>query len=117
MNRVFYNALLAAAFALSKGAIAQQMVDPTQPQDFIPTTAANSEASGGATAIIISAVFINGERKTAVINGDTVTEGQTWQGNKVKKVHKGGVVLVMQGRETELFINQHSIKKDASNDF
>lgn len=117
MNKAINFYLLVPGILLSFSAGSQQMVDPTQPQNFTPAASSNNDAANGTAAILVTAVFIHGERKTAVINGDTVSEGQNWQGNKVKKVHKGGVVLVKQGRETELFINQYSIKKDASNDF
>lgn len=117
MSKVILSALMLIGTTVIWDLQAQQMVDPTRPQNFkLDSVQSNDNARNGG-AITVSAVFIFGERKTAVINGDTVIEGQSWQGNKVKKVHEGGVVLVVQGRETELLINQHSIKKDASNDF
>lgn len=99
-------------------ASAQQLFDPTKPQGFIAGTGLSTDSADTAdSAIIVSAVFIKNGSKSAVINGESVAEGQSWKGNRVKTIHKNGVVLDIQGRETELFINQYSIKKDASNDF
>ncbi|GAA0856530.1 hypothetical protein [Aliiglaciecola litoralis] len=97
---------------------AQQLVDPTQPQGFTAGTSVKSDSTDTSNStIVVSAVFIKGASKLAVLNGESVAEGQNWKGNTVKMIHKNGVVLVTQGRETELFINQNSIKKDASNDY
>jgi hypothetical protein len=96
----------------------QQLIDPTQPQGFMSGAKGSEIATDNSNApLVVSAVFIKDGSKLAVINGESVAEGQSWKGNKVKSIHKNGVVLIVQGRETELNINQFSIKKDASNDF
>ena len=96
----------------------QTLIDPTMPQDFIGGANGNEKSTDNTKVpFVVSAVFIKDGSKLAVINGDSVAEGQSWKGNKVKSIHKNGVVLIVQGRETELNINQFSIKKDVSNDF
>ncbi|MDC0601475.1 MSHA biogenesis protein MshK [Aliiglaciecola sp.] len=109
--------VLITTFMLGQPAFAQQPVDPTRPQGFIASASGSESSSVVTSALVVSAVFIKENSKSAVINGDSVTEGQDWKGNKVKKIHKNGVVLIVQGRETELFVNPFSIKKDATNDF
>ncbi|GAC13791.1 hypothetical protein [Aliiglaciecola lipolytica] len=105
---------LVASFAIG----AQQPVDPTKPKGVGILGLGKTElGETGAAPIVLSAVFIKNTSKIAVINGESVLEGQSWKGNQVKKIHKDGVVLVVDGRETELLLNQYSIKKDASNDF
>ncbi|MEP4891238.1 MAG: hypothetical protein ABJV04_14520 [Aliiglaciecola sp.] len=96
---------------------AKQLIDPTKPKGAGLLTLKSSEGEDGPAPIILTAVFIKANSKVAVINGESVAEGQTWRGNQVKKINKDGVVLVVDGRETDLLLNQHSIKKDASNDF
>lgn len=110
--------ILIVSLLFSQMALGQKMIDPTKPQGFIAGSAAGEQAGSTiGSSLIVSAVFIKGDSKRAVINGDSVIEGQNWKGNTVKKIHKSGVVLIVQGRETELFVNQFSIKKDATNDF
>lgn len=110
--------VLFVSLFFSQVAFAQKMVDPTKPQGFIAGAATGEQAGSTiGSSLVVSAVFIKGDSKRAVINGDSVIEGQSWKGNTVKKIHKNGVVLIVQGRETELFVNQFSIKKDATNDF
>ncbi|WJG09702.1 hypothetical protein [Aliiglaciecola sp. LCG003] len=113
MRKVFF-VLLYLGLSQAGG---QQLSDPTQPKGFIAGNSAAGKESGSSSIIAVSAVIIKSTGNHAVLNGDTVAEGQRWHGYIVEKVHDKGVVLSAQGRETELFINQFSIKKDASNDF
>ncbi|GAA6184463.1 hypothetical protein [Aliiglaciecola sp. NS0011-25] len=104
---------LLLSFALG----AQQLIDPTKPKGAGLLTTKSNEDENGPAPIVLTAVFIKSNSKVAVINGESVLEGQSWRGNQVKKINKDGVVLIVDGRETDLLLNQYSIKKDASNDF
>ncbi|GAB2681259.1 hypothetical protein [Aliiglaciecola aliphaticivorans] len=96
---------------------AKQLVDPTKPKGVGLLAAKSGKDEGGPAPILLTAVFIKANSRVAVINGESVAEGESWRGNQVKKINKDGVVLIVDGRETDLLLNQYSIKKDASNDF
>jgi hypothetical protein len=94
--------------------------DPTR-----PPVSANQEAAGDSSAETpqtvnqarLMAVFIKPAGRSAVINNDTVVEGQTWNGMQVLKIHPRRVVLKSESGTQELVLNDIIIKRDAQNEF
>lgn len=96
----------------------QHLPDPTQPQSSTQLNSAENKIIDGFPKIEVSAVFINGTRKHAIVNGQTLSEGQQWQGFKLLQVTSLGVVLAnQQGPKTFLIDNNINIKKDLENGF
>ena len=95
---------------------ALELLDPTRPQNY-------NALSNGVTKdnvesnIKLSAIFIKSKGKYAVVNGEMVVEGQSWNGYEITRVHANGIILKNQDGEKEVLVNNNSIKKDASNDF
>lgn len=85
--------LLVAALALSTVAQAE-LRDPTRPSYGLP--AGNSTESP--SALRVSAVFISGERRIAVINGQRLRVGETIAGATVTAIDKNNVSFVRSGR-------------------
>ena len=115
MIRVLLVALLVACVCQSH---AQQLVDPTKPK-IIPnqSESADGEQIDGFPQVKVSAIFINQEKRHAILNGQSVNEGDRWKGMLLAKVHQNGIVLVNnENVEKEFTINQN-VKKDASHDF
>lgn len=84
------NALLALLLAagLCQAATNQPMRDPTQPLSF----SINSKPSGP----VLQSVLISSSRKVAIINGESLREGDTLAGLKntsVQKIEANQVVL------------------------
>jgi len=96
---------------------AKELVDPTKPKNFAIQSADGDVDASNSSSIKLSAVFIKSKSKYAVINGQTVAEGQSWNGYELTRVHAGGIVLKNQDGEKAVLVNNNSIKKDASNDF
>lgn len=96
---------------------AKELVDPTKPKNFAVQSTDDTTETPSSNSIKLSAVFIKSKGKYAIINGQTVAEGQSWNGFELTRVHAGGIVLKNQDGEKAVLVNYNSIKKDASNDF
>ncbi len=98
---------------------AQQLVDPTRPKT--QSAIAQSENGLGADGfpkVNLSAIFINENNKHAVMNGQSIAEGEQWKGFRVAQVHHDGVILMnKEKKKKEFLINNNNVKKDASDDF
>ena len=93
--------------------------DPTKPVN-VPAKGETDDQGNDADGfprVKIEAVFLQGESKTAVINGQTVQEGQSWKGFNLLKVHANGVVLADAEKQKEFLINNYNFLKDATDDF
>lgn len=95
---------------------AQQSVDPTR-----PATAAGASVTGSSVSSIqVSAVFLSENHARAIINGKSVEKGQRFGSYTLVDVTSDGVVVRTddaRGQSKVILINNHSIKKDVSNDF
>jgi hypothetical protein len=103
---------------LTLDVLAQNKVlpDPTKPPivpgDEVVVTE-DGEVSG---AVKLSAIFIQPSSRSAIINNDTVVEGQTWNGMEVVAIHPRKVVLKNESGIQELVLNDIIIKRDAKNE-
>lgn len=107
---------MAILLVMSMGLYAQQLVDPTRPLTKAARTS-DGMSQDGFPNLILSAVFINGDSKHAILNGQSVAEGQNWNGFQLVKVLQGSIVLSNKQQKKEFFINKNKFKKDASHDF
>lgn len=94
---------------------AQQLVDPTRPVSAQMATP-DSQARAPST-IQLKAVFSKGASKYAIINGETVTEGQQIAGFTVVLIAPNRVVLLGSDGRQEFFVNNTHFKKDINNGF
>lgn len=115
--RKFVHLLLIVGITLSAQIAASELVDPTRPKSFSSGSVGPNSDIPNSNVLKLSAVFIKSTGKYAVINGETVAEGQSWNGYELTRVHAGGIVLKNQDGEKVVQVNNFSIKKDASNDF
>ena len=110
---------LATAVLFTGLANGQVLNDPTR-----PLKGAGAKGSDGTTVdengfpgINVSAVFINGRNKHAILDGQDVKEGQNWRGMTLIQVHQEGVILANQQGRREYLITNNNIKKDSVNEF
>ena len=98
---------------------AETLRDPTQPMNNKGTSGSNGEGltADGFPMVKIEAVFLQGESKRAVINGQTLVEGQNWKGFSLLEIHPNGVILSNTQRQKEFLINNNNFLKDTTDDF
>lgn len=112
-------ALMLIVLIVVSGTNAQELVDPTRPKSqSAKAQTENGLGADGFPNVNLSAVFINNKNKHAVMNGQSIAEGEQWKGFQVTKVHRNGVILMnKENKKKEFLINNNNVKKDASNDF
>ncbi|MFT6896126.1 MAG: MSHA biogenesis protein MshK [Paraglaciecola sp.] len=93
----------------------QQRVDPTRPVQ--PQISAPDTEARASSIIELKAVFSKGVSKYAIINGETVTEGQQIAGFTVVLIAANRVVLLGSEGRQEFFVNNTHFKKDVNNGF
>ncbi|MDN4501930.1 hypothetical protein QX776_05930 [Alteromonadaceae bacterium BrNp21-10] len=102
----------------SVGVQAQTLSDPTRPLTFDGDTT-NTQPQGrqadGFPAISVSAIFISPSSKYAIINGNTLFEGQGWSNVLVTKITLNTVTLAIEDVVKTFEIQPTTIKKDVSN--
>ncbi len=97
--------------AISAGAGAQILPDPTRPPDeiFIPANLQSRSDSG------LQSVIISPTRHTAIINGQTVEQGEMLGNARLVEVNESYVVLrSAEGRQVLSMFNGVEIKKAGS---
>lgn len=107
-------AVFSMTLAFTSVATGQVLVDPTRPFDAAPSTSARGEI---ADTLILSAIFINGDHKHAIINGMNVKEGQDVAGKTLISISKGRVILRGAKGSQELYVNHSQFIKDANDGF
>lgn len=72
---------------------ADEMLDPTKPEDAVlPYLAGNAEL-GGVEALHLSGVQLNGKHSVAIVNNTVLRLGQAFQGYTVKAISRTRVLL------------------------
>ncbi|MDZ7642972.1 MAG: general secretion pathway protein GspB [Woeseiaceae bacterium] len=79
--------LLVTGMALAATGMAAELRDPTRPGGADPV----ADSSEPSAAIRVSAVFISGERRVAVINGQRLRIGDTIAGATVRSIDRNSV--------------------------
>lgn len=87
--------VLLAALGTGHALGTENLPDPTRPATF----GAASPAAVKAPSYSVSSVVIGSDRRLAVVNGQTVSEGDRVDGARVVAVLAGGVRLQRGGRE------------------
>ncbi|ABG38701.1 hypothetical protein Patl_0169 [Paraglaciecola sp. T6c] len=113
-NLNFMLGIFVVTLVFTSAAFAQVLVDPTRPFDATPSTSARGEI---ADTLILSAIFINGDHKHAIINGMNVKEGQDVAGKTLISISKGRVILRGAKGSQELYVNHSQFIKDANDGF
>lgn len=103
--------------AESAGAQNRVLPDPTKPPVVVGEEVVMSDDGQISGAVKLSAIFIRPSNRSAVINNDTVVEGQIWNGMEVVAIHPEKVVLKNESGTQELILNDVIIKRDAQNEF
>ncbi|MFN2360268.1 MAG: hypothetical protein ABR522_04205 [Marinobacter sp.] len=85
--------LLIAILALA-APTAVALQDPTRPDGY----GAAAQAQVPEKELTLASIFIGNDRRVAVIDGEARTEGQTFEGVRVRRIHPDRVELVDQGR-------------------
>jgi MSHA biogenesis protein MshK len=92
--------LVAVALCAALGAHAQSLQDPTRPPPLGPATADGAQAAGPQLQSVLIARQPGG-RHVAVIDGDTVRQGELWRGARVARIAATEVELV-RGKERQV---------------
>lgn len=98
---------------------AQELTDPTQPRNAVLSPATTGHT--GKDGLTLQAVFIGTQERYAIINGQTLNQGDSINGFELVAVTATTVTMrdTIQGSEkqTTLMLNNSAIKKDRSHDF
>lgn len=79
---------LLACLLLAAAPTAAELVDPMRPSYALP---ADTPSAAPASALAVSAVFISGDRRVAVVNGQRVRIGETVGGAVVSRIERDRV--------------------------
>lgn len=110
--------LLVVLCILAVSANAQNLQDPTKPLvNSNLQTGASSQKDNGSQGFELTAIMIREQHKQAIINGQSVEEGQILQDYQVISISQHKVVLSGVDGEQSLVINKNNVKKDINNDF
>lgn len=90
----------------------ERLPDPTRP----PGLGAPSRTIAKVPTYTVSSVVIGAQRRLAVVNGETVAEGDRVDGARVLAVLAAGVRLERNGREFTVDLLPRDFKKRADND-
>lgn len=91
---------------------AQGLTDPTRPQNVSKQMDEPQQ-----NALSLTAIFISGNGKHAIINGKSYREGQVISGFEVLLISSNKVELSGPEGKQSLFVNNNNFKKDAHNGF
>lgn len=113
MSRFFVVALaLCASLSYAQDDNVQQERDPTRPLGY--QSASGKGGVAKAAQLRLSSVLISAQRKLAIINGQSLREGQSIPGSNATlvSIHPQGVWVQESGRRWELRLAPSVIKKN-----
>jgi MSHA biogenesis protein MshK len=90
---IFLLVLLALVAALNAAGAAELLRDPTRPTNEVPA----ARTAPATSSLRVSAVFISGERRVAIVNGQRVREGEVISGATVSKIEADKVSFTRKG--------------------
>lgn len=107
---------------LTESAIAQVLPDPTQPANRPTAGSGKDKTLDGFPAVSLQAIFNRDQRTYAIVNGETLAVGDSFEDFAVVAITDAGITLSGKVRgntvQREFLIDNNSdIKKDSSNDF
>jgi len=91
---------------------AAALTDPTRPPQLSPTTV--QKRSMQQSEYRLSSIRIRSGSKTAIINGQNVTEGQSVGEAVIRKIEPDRVILSLNGVRREVPLFAHTLKKQYS---
>ncbi|KXI30102.1 hypothetical protein [Paraglaciecola hydrolytica] len=108
-----YYRYLLLLLLLSAPLSVQGKTDPTRPQNYTKNMLSEEQNN----ELSLSAIFVTGNTKQAIINGLSYGEGQSVYAYKVVSISANKVELSGPQGKQLLFINNNNVKKDAKNGF
>ena len=106
---------IAILLAICAQVSAQQQVDPTRPA---PQQLSTPQSQMVASSTIrLEAIFSTGISKYAIINGQTVSQGQTIAGFTLVAISQNRIVMSDNDTRQEFFVNNTNFKKDTNHGF
>lgn len=101
--------LLGALLGSTGAATALEMVDPMQPPP-APPSVQEEEPAAARAAWRVRAIKIEAHRRSAMINGRMVVEGEEIDGARVLEIKPRTVVIEIGNETTSLSLLKHEIK-------
>lgn len=114
VRRVWLGMTMMALLSTTNVVVGKDLRDPTQPSNYISPDA--KPGSTEKTEVKVSAIFISGDQKSAVVNGKIVKEGDDLLGAKITSITPTMIVLENERGKMELKIVTASVLKDVKND-
>jgi hypothetical protein len=90
-------------------------LDPTKPDNIFDSRLVNTQLSENEkdnTNLTLTAIFINKDRRIAVINGVLLKEGESIAGKKVQEISESKVKLLEKKEILELKLPSYSIREE-----
>ena len=113
MNRIFY--ILVIVFTLYQSSVSAvaELPDPTRPADYfiVPEVIEVYELPAELIDWYVTAIRINGNDRSAIINGQLVKEGQTIGPAKVLEIKPVSVVLDYEDRQVVVRLYNNVVEK------
>lgn len=113
MSRVFvFFLVLCTSLSYAQNETTKPERDPTRPLGYQSVSGKGGKAK--AAALRLSSVLISAQRKLAIINGQSLREGQSIPGSNAMlvSIHTQGVWVEESGRRWELRLAPSVIKKN-----
>jgi hypothetical protein len=110
-RRLRASLLLLGTCAAALPGVANTMVDPTRPAEYLTETVIDQGA--GEIEWRLSAIRIVGGRGTAVLNGALVRAGDKLGKAQVVEINPGAVVLDQEGRRFVVELLRLGVKKES----
>lgn len=113
MRRALLIGLALGSCAAALPGVANTMVDPTRPAEYLSDTVIESDLQTGEVEWRLSAIRIVSGRGTAVLNGKLVRSGDKLGKAQVMEIKPGAVVLDQDGRRFVVELLRLGVKKES----
>ena len=102
MRHVATTTMTIALIWFALPALAAQLVDPTQPAEYVAVPGSAAAVSLVPSGPILQSTIVSPQRKSAVISGKPVKIGDTYEGSTIVDIMPYEVRMSRGGRETTL---------------
>ena len=113
MRRGLLIGLTLGSFAAALPGVANTMVDPTRPAEYLSETVIDSDLQSGEAEWRLSVIRIVSGRGTAVLNGKLVRPGDKLGKAQIVEINPGAVVLDQDGRRFVVELLRLGVKKES----